>query len=338
MGRVFLAGGKPWMSVPGWAEFEQPLLTADGILGGRGFAVAASSVTTGYEPWRAFSVNASAAYSSAINPSTKAVTYTIYNPEKMKVTGMTFTNVPSPLTSSSPRDFTVQGSDDNSAWTTLGTFRNTNNTNGAKWSIELAPTVGYRYYRLVITSANTSQAYMNIGAIQLTAVYKPGSANFEWVAFSNPVLTADGTLGGDSFAVSASSVAMSGYEAWRAFSSDASKAYSSGVNPSTTNVTYTMYNPIPLKVSRITFVNVPAAYASSSPKNFTVQGSNDNSAWTTLGTYRNTNNTNGAEWFVDISTDTAYKYYRIVMTSANTSQAYVNIGKIRLAATYESVI
>lgn len=152
-----------------WVDFEQPTLTSDGILGTSDFAVQSNRVTVGYEAWKAFGSDISQVYSSDVNPSTQTVTYTIFSSTKIRVTGISFQNVPTPLSSSSPASFTVEAGNDNAAWTPIGSFTNTNNENSGEWSIRLSNTSEYHYYRLSITEANTTSAYVNIGKIELTA-------------------------------------------------------------------------------------------------------------------------------------------------------------------------
>ena len=158
---------KGYIGVP---EFVQPVLTADGTLGGSAFAVYASNYhSADYATYKAFNGSTSDGYSSSVNPSSQTIYLTMYNPVAIKISSLKFTNVPSGLTSSSPNAFSVQGSNDNSGWTTIGSFTNTNNTNGVTWSISLSGDY-YKYHRLVITSANTTQAYMNIGEIDIVAM------------------------------------------------------------------------------------------------------------------------------------------------------------------------
>ena len=147
--------------------YKQPVLTSNSDTV-NGFTVSSNSVSTGYEEWRAFSADSAQAYSSARNPSGGAVTYTIYSIQPFTLTGITFTNVQAGLSSSSPATFQVRYSNNNSDWYSLGTFNNSNNTNGAQWSISFTNAEPHSYYQLNITAANTSEAYVNIGKMQLT--------------------------------------------------------------------------------------------------------------------------------------------------------------------------
>ena len=157
--------------------FPNPILTANGAIGTNDFVVSSSSVTTGYEPWHAFSVQTDDAYSSAVNPETQAVTFDMYSAYAIILHGITFVNAPSPLTSSSPAQFSVMASTDGTQYISLGNFTNGNNVNGSEWSISISNTTGYKYYRLNITEATTSNAYVNIGKIKLDADYVLGANN-----------------------------------------------------------------------------------------------------------------------------------------------------------------
>ena len=157
--------------------FPNPILTANGAIGTNDFVVSSNSVTTGYEPWHAFSIQTDDAYSSAVNPETQAVTFDMYSAYAIILHGITFVNAPSPLTSSSPAQFSVMASADGTQYISLGNFTNGNNVNGSEWSISISNTTGYKYYRLNITEATTSNAYVNIGKIKLDADYVLGANN-----------------------------------------------------------------------------------------------------------------------------------------------------------------
>lgn len=176
------------------------------------------------------------------------------------------------------------------------------------------------------------KAYIGVGGVARKV--KKGYVGIS--GFSQPLLTSDGTLGGNSFAVSTNNYYSAEYAAYKAFNGNLGDGYSSNVNPSNQTIYLTFYNPAALSVSELRFTNVPAGLTSSSPKDFSVQGSNDNSSWVTIGSFTNTNNTNGATWPISLSGG-FYKYHRLAITSANTTQPYVNIGEISISATSESV-
>ena len=132
-----------------------------------------------------------------------------------------------------------------------------------------------------------------------------------WQTFTRPNLTADGTLGGDSFAVSASSVYASTAPAWRAVDGSTSISYYWSPNYSDSNPTYTFYNPNWLKVSQIRMTYTNNSYRAST---VTIQGSNDNVNWTNLSSsYSGT--TTGT---LTINNDNGYKYHRLAFVRYDT--------------------
>ena len=125
--------------------------------------------------------------------------------------------------------------------------------------------------------------------------------------WTQPVLTANGTLGGSSFAVSSSS---EGYPAWQAFS---------GTNVWTSNwlggnyvqnVTYTMYNPVALKMNRIGVQNstYPTAGNITSGE---VWYSDNGSSYTKSNNFTNTNYTASDIWYIPVTHTGAHKYWQL---------------------------
>ena len=133
--------------------------------------------------------------------------------------------------------------------------------------------------------------------------YKTTNTDTLW---RNPSLSSNGTLGGGSFAVAASSV----------YRVDWSPFYSFQESPSgdvcwTSNTvasTLTLYNPTPVKAYRF---HGDLNWASGQ-----LYGSNDNTNWTQIQTF--TYSVAGVK-DIDISTSEYYKYYKfnIVTTVAN---------------------
>ena len=150
-------------------------------------------------------------------------------------------------------------------------------------------------YKKVIDSVifNNSDITENI-----TMIYDP------WVDWTRPNLTANGTLGGDSFAVSATR--YSTRYAYYAVDSSTSTYW----RPSSTGtVEYTLYNPNLLKITQMVFTYTGTSYRAST---VTVQGSNDNTNWETVtSSYSGT--TTGT---LDMSSNTkGYKYYKLSLVT-----------------------
>ena len=152
------------------------------------------------------------------------------------------------------------------------------------------------------------------------------TANFfaqaDGLPWTQPILTANGTMGGDSFAVSASSEFDSNYQAYMAFDNSSSSQWAS--SGSSTPCYIEFYNPIPLRVTELTITN------RNDNETFitgAVYGSNDNNIWIELTTFANSNTTAFGIWSIDLSSNTNfYEYYRINGTSfSGNNNGFANI-------------
>lgn len=152
--------------------------------------------------------------------------------------------------------------------------------------------------------------------------------------FNQPALGANGTIGGSTFAVYTDANVYSVWYLWKAFNNDG------GVGIFATNVdvdfNIIIYNPIPLIVSNFAFQNTANSNAYGALGGLSIYGSNDNSNYTYLTSYTNSNITNSATWNVAIPTasQAPYKYYKMVSTSAAGSYSSCAVGEILLTAQY----
>ena len=150
-----------------------------------------------------------------------------------------------------------------------------------------------------------------------TAYYK-----YTWATFSQPTLSANGTLGGSSFAVAASSE-RGGYSAWKAFADGWDVIWhSNGEIP----CWYTFYNPKVLKISKIQILNDPEVGCG----NGKLQGSNDNGTYTDICSFTGSSSA-GATWSFNPNNTTPYKYFRFWFTASHYS-GFIVIRKITLTA------
>lgn len=143
--------------------------------------------------------------------------------------------------------------------------------------------------------------------------------------FTRPNLTANGTLGGDAFAVSESgSVSPSGYPAYYAVDSSTSNYWWASANINY----FTIYNPDPLKISSIviTYISSSTTYVA---KDITVQASNDGSSWTDI--YSSTY-VEGTTRTLSVNSSKFYKYYRLVMPVYS---VYLRVTDIAISGTYK---
>ena len=155
------------------------------------------------------------------------------------------------------------------------------------------------------------------------------------VAFVQPVLTANRTLGGNAFAVAASSYVNSARAPWKAV--DGITSSSDGENyvwhsNSGSSWWFTFYNPTAINVTKIAIQN-SAFSGHKAITGGTISASNDGANWTTLTSWTNSNITANAWWNIDLSSNIGfYKYYRINITSS-AYNGYAVIGELAITAT-----
>lgn len=140
---------------------------------------------------------------------------------------------------------------------------------------------------------------------------KTGTRYYKYNSWTQPVLTSNGTMGGNSFACSASNweLASTGTiaEPYAAFDNNPNTYWRCGKG--ITTGWFQFYNPTPIKVSSIKW-----GYFYSYPLGGNVQGSNDGSNWEMLSVWDN--NTEG-DFIIQVNSDNFYKYYRINCDGVN---------------------
>ena len=158
----------------------------------------------------------------------------------------------------------------------------------------------------------------------------------DWV---QPVLSSNGTLGGNSFAVSADSVYSSTYETYLAFDNSDSTQWLTQAPASITFPTaLILYNPVALKCSKLTMTNRLTYNSIFTGGN--VYGSDDNSTWNLITAFTNNVTTAGAQWEINLSSNNNFcKYYKIEFTSgvidSGTSTASYGFTEVKMSATYQ---
>ena len=207
------------------------------------------------------------------------------------------------------------------------------------------------YYDPDATASNLIPFCVNSGSVNSNGdgnclTLPSGSTTVVTRTFVRPNLTADGTMGGDSFAVSANGYnTSSNYYAYLAFDGNNNTFWEYPYAPTATNYII-FYNPVELNVTELDIIvygwtNSIGTYND----NINIYGSNDNATWTQLASnvpsgsygiyqYKNVN--------VDLSSNTnSYKYYKIENTASSYSQyfgygwAIANVG---ITATYQETI
>lgn len=154
-------------------------------------------------------------------------------------------------------------------------------------------------------------------------------------SWTQPVLSANGTIGGDSFACAANTEYIDN-PAWKAFDSNANTDWQGANSYGLPNI-LEWYNPNPLNVTKIVFVTglkegslTPIIY--SCAKNYLVQASIDNTNWVDIYTGTNTSYSEKKSITVNISNNNFYKYWRIYVSSVNKGN-FVDIWSVSVTAT-----
>ena len=218
-----------------------------------------------------------------------------------------------------PKNWTFQGSNDGSAWTTLDTQTNQSVTSGGQIiPYPITNTTAYTYYKLNIT-ANNGDIYLSIGQLQL----------FNTV----PVVPAPYTITG---IASASSIYNSTYDVWKAFNQslvDANDCWMSANNVLTGWLKYQFDTAKVVNRYELCPRNDASTGVNSFPKNFTFEGSNNGIDWTVLDTRINQSvptYTSGVFLGYSIPNMDTYTYYRLNITANNGNSSYVSLGELRL--------
>ena len=153
-------------------------------------------------------------------------------------------------------------------------------------------------------------------------------------AFEQSVLTANGTLGGDSFAVAATDSYSSSYYPYKPFASTTSLGWISNSSASADSpIYYTMYFPDAVCLTQIVQRN-RSDVSTETLGDFTIQGSNDNAEWVDIASFSNRTSTPSENLTFDLSINTAtYNYYRFAITSNSAGNSgRVSIGMLTLTA------
>lgn len=147
--------------------------------------------------------------------------------------------------------------------------------------------------------------------------------------WTQPVLTTNGVMGGNSFAVSTNVAQYSGSSAYHLF--DNSSATNFHSNKGTTTGHIDLYNPKPLIITNIV-MNNQTGNANRASSAGTVYGSDNGSSWEKIKEYTNSVQDGSASWSIDLSSNKkGYNYYRIESTSGG-SGGYWVIGGLNITA------
>lgn len=160
--------------VGGWVDWDQPVLSGYGVMGGDSFACSVDSVYSYLYGWKAFvnDTDDENFWHSEDYNDTHWIAW--YNPEPLHITNINVMNRKSD-SGSFPDvvvDYQVQTSIDGSNWTTIYSGTNSTRQPYVKWNIDLSSlsdeVTTSKYWRLLGTSFY-ARNYMCIGFLKLTA-------------------------------------------------------------------------------------------------------------------------------------------------------------------------
>lgn len=175
------------------------------------------------------------------------------------------------------------------------------------------------------TKIDMNDSYIKLNGIMWwhgTKATKIITDDKNYIPWTRPNLTANGIMGGASFAVSASSV--SDHPAWGAFNGTGNQWESSNSIKPPHWIAF--YNPKKLSVSRLDIENGNNSFL----KTAIFQGSDDGKKWDNI--QQITSNVGNTEsWSVDIAEDKGYLYHRLYITEVSNS-VYVDINEIGITA------
>lgn len=159
------------------------------------------------------------------------------------------------------------------------------------------------------------------------------------VKFKQPVLSANGTPGGDSFAVFADTQASATYAAWKAFDNNLKTLWESNATQVPHHIGF--YNPVPLKVESLRVKNW--TNANYYIRNYEVSASNDGTNWERI----RIDETSAAKndwWVIPLfdNNNKYYKYWKLTtlgkpVSGGGMSYKYAQVVEIDIDAYYQEV-
>lgn len=171
-----------------------------------------------------------------------------------------------------------------------------------------------------------------------SASYFAQGSNIE--TWTQPTLTSNGTLGGDSFAVYSSRQYTANYYAYKAFDGNSTTNWLINTANVPTKVDLDFYNPNPINVTNIEITNRSGydTYATKAD----VYGSFDNVNFTLLASVENSTATTAlAKWNIDLSSNNKYyTYYRIQFSDIILDSSAANrfgLNEVSITAKYFTV-
>jgi hypothetical protein len=237
-------------------------------------------------------------------------------PSPQKVTAYALWARSDGATDEMPRSFKLWGSPDGTNWTQVSAVNNATNWQVGQKRVVLVDTPDwYTHYKLTVTSNNGSVDAVSIGELLL---YGPSTAI--------PRLTSNTTPAGT--ASSSDSLA----NAYKAFDGDYHSSSVASQSAASFPVWWQYQFTAPVEIKSFALWAPFEDRGAEMPQAFSLQGSTDGIAWTTLSNAitTETNWHPGERRHYPLAVTGAYAYYRLTVTSNNGDGGYCSFGELSL--------
>lgn len=346
-----------------YQNWTQPTLTSNGTMGTSNFACYAqmSVDTTHQDAYLAFSPNTG--YVKTDNNLAVSTLYIFFESKNPLLISKLSFHVPIVNTQNDhnggwAEKIYLHGANENGAWEQIGYIAGGADMGNKTHTMTLSSnTKAYKLFRLQGTTKGAGHNdELDISQIQITAkeavvsnsnsydfytekdVYKAVKKpitkyyKYEYTNFVQPVLTENGTMGSDNFAVASNVAQYGGAGVYFLLDNNPLSAFHSNGGVKTGYID--LYNPNALKITNILVNNQNSSGSSNRASSAgNVYGRNkDTEDWVLISSY--TNNVQGIneQWNIDLSSNANYyKYYRVEST-ANGGANYWTIGEWTLTA------
>ena len=292
-----------------------------------GIVSASSEYSSSYAPWMALDLNLEPEHGwvSGAVPSEASPQWWQYQfPSAVTIRAFAFV-VRDSVNPASPEDCKLQGSNNGSSWDDLHTVTGLTSLarNERSPIYEIVSPSSYSYYRLRITKRVGVKSYVDIGEVLL----------FEDGKLATPTMTNYSVP--STATVSASSEYSVSFKAWEAFKCDNYHNDSAWVSDAVPSVGTPQWLKIELTTAaQVDFYRFITRNHSdhTHPKDFKLQGSNNDSDWTDLDSQTGITGLGigEASSMYEITSPDSYSYYRLYITDRDGSNSWVSVGELEL--------
>lgn len=289
-----------------------------------GFTASASSTFGGRNPYNAFDGNPTSGSGNSWITNTGVTTghIQLQLPVAGYVTEYDMESSSDTSVNRLPKAWTFKGSNNGSDFDTLATESGITDWSNSETKTFYVSSPGYyEYYRVDVSENNGDSNYIEIHEL-----------TFKGYSVDTLISKNDMTSNSDSsYVVSSSSYygAPDTYYPYKAFNGTVGNEGWITVDGTTTGW-IKMQIPASKVLKRVK-IAPRTGYTTAAPESFTIQGSMDDSNWTTLSTLTGETSWSDATYnSYDITNDKSYKYYKIDVTANNGHASYLAISEIQL--------